>query len=336
MNIPNRTINMADLAKIAGVSVSTVSRALAGNEAITSDTRERISRLAQEHGYRPNMQARNLRLRRSQSIGVVLPLGHQKDQHLTDPFFLMMLGHLADAISDKGYDMLLSKVIPTDELWLDRLIDSGRIDGLIIVGQSNQTETIERVSKRFAPMVVWGACMPGQNHISVGTDNRLGARLITEHLIGQGRRRLMFLGDPSAPEIKQREIGFHDACAAAGDDVFVTTMAIDLVAENAYTELSKFFDEPAEIDGIVAATDVIAMSAIRALSDHGLNVPSDVAVTGFDDVALASHTIPPLTTVKQDLEAGARIMIEKLFGLLDGKTTGSLEMKPKIIMRGSA
>lgn len=336
MNKASQNVNMADLAKLAGVSVSTISRALAGSEAITLSTRTKIAQLAKEHGYRPNLQARNLRMQRSQSIGVVLPLGHQKDQHLTDPFFLTLLGHLADAISNKGYDMLLSKIIPSDEFWLDRLVDSGRIDGVIIIGQSNQIDVINRVAARFAPMVVWGAAIAGQKHISVGSDNRYGSRLITEYLIGQGRRKLIFLGDPSGPEIKLREQGFHDACAANKDIISARTLPINLVAESAYAELTNFFDNPADVDGIIAASDVIAMSAIRAITEHGLNVPDDVAVTGFDDVALASHTVPPLTTVKQDLEAGAQIMVEKLFGLLGGKSTVSLEMKPNIIIRKSA
>ena len=331
-----RSINMADLAKLAGVSISTVSRALAGNEVINLETRERIKAMAKDHGFRPNLQARNLRLRRSQSIGVVLPLGHQANQHLTDPFFSAMLGYIADAISDRGYDMLLSKIIPADDAWLDRLVDSGRMDGLILIGQSDQAETIDRIARRFAPLVVWGAALPGQHHITVGSDNRLGGRLITEHLIERGRRRLLFLGNPNAPEIKQRQTGFHDACRASVHDVTSQTLQIDLVAESAYAELSRYFDKPAEIDGIVAASDVIAMSAIRALSEHSMSVPGDVAVTGFDDVAIAAHTVPPLTTVRQNLEEGAQLLVGKLFATLSGEEVDSTEMVPELVIRSSS
>ena len=332
---PARPMNMTDLAQLAGVSVSTVSRALAGNPAINSETRARIATLASENGFRPNLQARNLRLQRSHAIGVVLPLGHQTDQHLTDPFFLTMLGHLADAISDRGYDMLLSKVIPKDDLWLDRLVDSGRIDGLVIVGQSNQIDTINAFAERFSPVVIWGAAVPGQTHITVGTDNRLGGRMATEHLIARGRRSLLFLGDPRAPEIRLRQSGFHDACDAAATKIRTQTMQIDLVATSAYAELSRYFDKPAEIDGIVAASDVIAMSAIRALSEHGLSVPGDVAVTGYDDITIAAHTVPPLTTIRQDMENGAAQLMEKLFAVLNGETVTSSEMAPKLIVRAS-
>ena len=143
---PHRPPNMSELAKIARVSVSTVSRALAGSEAINIDTRTRIAALATEHGFEANRLARNLRMQRTEAIGVIIPLGHQADQPLTDPFFLTMIGHLADALSDRSYDMLLKRIIPGDERWLDRIMMAGVIDGAIIIGQSNQEATIDRVA----------------------------------------------------------------------------------------------------------------------------------------------------------------------------------------------
>jgi DNA-binding LacI/PurR family transcriptional regulator len=327
---------MAELAQRAGVSISTVSRALAGSSVVNAETRDKIAALARELDFRPNTQARNLRLQRSHAIGVVLPLGHQTDQHLTDPFFLTMLGHLADAIADRGYDMLLTKVIPSDDLWLDRLVDSNRVDGVLIIGQSNQAEQIDRTAERYRRIVTWGAQLPGQHYVTVGTDNRLGGRLITQHLIDRGRRRLMFLGDPQAPEIRLREAGFRDACRAAGIEADATTQPAELVAERAYAMLNEFFAVPREVDGIVAASDVIAMAAIRAISEHGRAVPSDISVTGFDDVMLAAHTIPPLTTVRQDLQRGAALMVDALFALIGGDAAESVEMAPDIILRASS
>jgi DNA-binding LacI/PurR family transcriptional regulator len=329
-------VNMAELARRAGVSISTVSRALAGQSVVNPATRERIAELARELDFRPNIQARNLRLQKTNAIGVIMPLGHQSDQHLTDPFFLSMLGYLADAIAERGYDMLLSKVIPTSDDWLESLIRQNRFDGLVMIGQSNQAAQIDRAAQAYRKIVVWGAKLPDQHYVTVGTDNYAGGRLAAQHLIDRGRQRLMFLGDPQATEMRERQRGFMDACAAAGIAAATTSLDVELVAESAYAQLSAHFDSEPAVDGIVAVSDVIAMAAIRALTDHGRHVPRDVAVTGFDDILLAAHTTPPLTTIRQDLQKGSQHMIEALFALMAGGDAGSVEMPPELIVRASA
>jgi DNA-binding LacI/PurR family transcriptional regulator len=331
-----RSINMAELARRAGVSISTVSRALAGSTVVNQATRDRIATLARELDFRPNIQARNLRLQRTQAIGVIMPLGHQSNQHLTDPFFLSMLGYLADAIAERGYDMLLSKVIPTSDDWLDTLVRQNRFDGLVMIGQSNQAAQIDQAAASYRKIVVWGAKLPNQHYVTVGTDNYAGGRLAAQHLIERGRKRLMFLGDPQAAELRERQRGFMDACAEAGIAADAQSLPVELVAETAYSQLRAHFEAASAIDGIVAVSDVIAMSAIRALTDHGRKVPQDVAVTGFDDIALAAHTTPPLTTIRQDLEKGAKAMIDALFALMAGEDARPVEMPPQLIVRASS
>jgi DNA-binding LacI/PurR family transcriptional regulator len=329
-------INMAELARRAGVSISTVSRALAGHSVVNRATREKIAELARELDFRPNIQARNLRLQKTHAIAVLMPLGHQSDQHLTDPFFLSMLGYLADAIADRGYDMLLSKVIPTSDYWLDDVVGRNRVDGVVIIGQSNQAEQINRTAARYQKIVVWGAQLPGQHYVTVGTDNRRGGALAAEHLIARRRKQLMFLGEPDAPEISQRQLGFLGACERAGMEVSATTLQVELVAESAYQQLKTYFASGVLVDGIFAASDVIAMAAIRALSECGKQVPGDVSVVGYDDVILAAHTTPPLTTVRQDLQGGAALLIDALFALMAGQDAASVEMPPELIIRASS
>lgn len=330
-----RVENMSDLARLAGVSVSTVSRALAGNEAINRDTRDRIAALARERGFQPNTLARNLRLKRTEAIGVVLPLGHQTDQHLTDPFFLTLIGYLADSLAERGYDMLLRKVVPQDDLWLDRIVTSGRVDGVIVIGQSNQTAAIDRVAKTYAPLVVWGAALPDQHYATVGTDNFSGGALATRHLIEQGRKRLLFLGDSAAPEIAQRQAGFDHACAAAGLGSTAHAIRVGLVADAAYRDLIVAIGGEPRVDGIFAASDVIAIAAIRALETLGRTVPDDVSVVGFDDVPIAQHVNPPLTTVVQDLQRGAGLLVSNLLRLIAGDKVESAQMQPMLVKRRS-
>jgi DNA-binding LacI/PurR family transcriptional regulator len=336
MGIENRQVKtVADLARLAGVSTSTVSRALAGNPVIKQATRDRVARLASEHGFQLNQQARNLRMKCTRSIAVILPLGHETGQHVSDPFFVTILGHIADALTERGYDLLLQRVIPAHPNWLEQLVDSGRVDGVIVIGQSDQVAALDRVAARYLPLVVWGQHLPGHGHLTVGSDNRLGGTLATRHLIDLGRRRLAFFGIPTVPEIAERRCGFLDACTAAEPDVTATTVPVHLSADIAHAMIGDYLDTHAAPDGIFAASDVVAMSAIRALAERGLSVPADVAVIGFDDVTLAAHTSPPLTTVRQDIAGGAKLLVDLLLQrLADGSGTSQV-LVPQLIVRGT-
>lgn len=327
-------MKLAELATLAGVSTATVSRALSGHSSVNEHTRQRIQALARANDVRPNQLARNLRLKSTRAIGLVLPLGHARAQHLTDPFFLGLLGLLADLLVERGYDILLSRVIPDDDDWLDRLVDSGRIDGLLLVGQSDQTAAIERVAERYAPLVVWGAHRADQCHLTVGSDNVEGGRLAAHHLIGQGRRRLMFVGDPLPPEFADRWAGFSAATKDSG--VAVELLTAGMTLDEVHSAISRRLAMGQIPDAIFAASDVAAMSVLRALSEIGVDVPGTTAVVGYDDVTLAAHTSPPLTTIRQDLSVGAALMVDRLMKRIAGETAASAIVPPILIRRQSA
>jgi DNA-binding LacI/PurR family transcriptional regulator len=336
VNKPGKVRNIIELAQIAGVSPGTVSRALSDTGLISQKTRERIKALAKEYDFRPNIMARNLRIQKTGAIGVVIPLGHAAGQHISDPFFITMLGYLADALTERGYDLVLSRVIPTDAAWLDKIIDSGRVDGVIVIGQSDQSEALDRVAARYLPMVVWGGHMPGQIHCSVGSDNRLGGALAASHLIERGCKRIAFFGDPRAPEITERLEGCRVAMAKAGIEKELTILPAHLAADSAHPDISAFLDSGGERpQGIVAASDVIAMSALTALAEHGIAVPGDVRVLGYDDLSIASHTVPRLSTIRQDLAQGAAHLVDLLFRRIGGEETGSVVMTPELVVRRS-
>lgn len=328
--------NLFDIAKAAGVSASTVSRALHDNPKISKATRERVQDLARQHGFAVNSAARALRTRRAEAVGLVLPLGHETSQHLSDPFFNAMIGHVADAVTLRGHDLLLSRVIPTDSAWLDRIVDGGKVDGLIVIGQSDQIAALDRVAEHFAPMVVWGAYAPHHRHITVGSDNVLGGRIAAQHLIGQGRKRLLFLGNPEAPEIAQRRQGMLDACAEAGIGKDVGTLPTHLTIDETYAGLADHLANHPAPDGIVAASDIMAMGAMRALNEQRIRIPEDVAVIGYDDVMLAAHTTPALTTVRQQIARGAALLVELLFRRVAGEEVESVVLPPELIVRRSA
>ena len=325
---------LTDLAKLAGVSISTVSRSLAGSPLIKPATRDRIVTLAEEHGFQINQAARNFRLRKTGTIGVVLPLGHETHQHLSDPFFISLVGPIADALAERDHGLLLLRVIPSDDRWLDKIVDSGRVDGVIIIGQSNQLAVIERVAARYRPLVVWGADVPGHRQITVGSDNVAGGHAAAGHLLRQGRSRLAFFGNPDVPEFAARYDGFARAVAAGGNGPGLL-VPVHQTSEESYAAILQFLDGKPLFDGVVAASDVIAISALKALAERTLRVPQDVAVIGYDDLLIARYTVPPLTTVRQDVERGAALLVDLLFERIGGSDVASVSMQPELVLRAS-
>lgn len=330
-----RTIT--DLARLAGVSPGTVSRALAGKSLVNALTREKIVALAREHGFRPNQMASGLRRQKTGVIGVAIPLGHDIRQQISDSFFMTLLGFLADELTREGYDLMLRRVVPdSDEDWLDRFIGSGMIDGVIVIGQSDQFERIEEVAESYTPMVVWGNHQEGQRHCVVGTDNRLGGRLAVEQLIAGGAKRIAFLGDTGPMEFAARYAGAQDSAARLGVGP-VMPLPTHLSPDRAGEEIARHIAAHGhEIDGIFAATDTLAALCLTELRAQGLRVPDDVRLVGFDDLPIARQTVPPLTTVRQDIAAGARGLVDLLLRRLAGETTESLVLPPELVLRETA
>lgn len=330
-----RPQNIAELARIAGVSPATVSRALAGAGNLSQATRERIRGLATELGFQVSSTARTLRTGRTQTIGVVVPLGHEQTQHISDPFFMTLLGHIADRLADRGYDLLLSRIVPSDPAWLDRIVESGRVDGMIVIGQSNQSEVLDRVARRYRPIVVWGAQIAGQAYCTVGSDNQRGGRIATEHLLSLGCRKLAFFGDPTVPEVDQRLAGFREAVRDAGNGAVGALLPVHFVPEMAFEAIAGYLALAETLDGIFAASDTIGMMTIQALAECGRTVPGDVKVVGFDDLDIARRTLPPLSSIRQDLAAGADALVDQLFRLIEGKEAHSVLLEPTLTERGS-
>ncbi|MEQ5786951.1 LacI family DNA-binding transcriptional regulator [Erythrobacter sp. NFXS35] len=329
-----RTIT--DLARLAGVSPGTVSRALAGKSLVNAKTREKIEAIAREHGFRPNQMASGLRRQKTGVIGVAIPLGHDVRQQISDTFFMTLLGHLADELTLEGYDLMLRRVVPEDDAdWLDRFIGSGMIDGVIVIGQSDQFARIEDVADGYLPMVVWGNHQQGQRHCVVGTDSRLGGRMAAERLIAAGARRIAFVGDTTPIEFAARFAGAEDVAQRMGADI--VALPTHLSPDRASDEIARHLAAAdGRIDGIFAATDTLAALCLTALRERGIAVPEAVRLVGFDDLPIASQTVPPLTTVRQDIAAGARGMVQLLLRRLAGEETESLVLPPQLVIRQSS
>lgn len=332
-----KRLQMADIARLAGVSTSTVSRALSRSPLVNEETRARILDLASSLKYTINIGAQNLRLKQNRTVAVVVPVDSAIRQHLSDPFFLSMLGALADALTEQGFDMLISRV-DADQLDAAAIpFDTGRVIGVVLIGQWRHHDQLNQLAARQVPIVVWGAQLPQQLYATVGGDNVSGGRLATEHLIAAGRRRIAFFGDINLPEVAHRYRGYCNALEAHGiavdPQLRVSVSFLPTGGAEAVEELAR---RSANYDAIFACSDMLAMTAINTLRAMGRSVPGDVGVVGYDDIELATYFHPPLSTVRQPIRAAGQALVSTLLALVDGASPQPQLLPTELIVRASS
>jgi DNA-binding LacI/PurR family transcriptional regulator len=333
----DRKLQMDDIARLAGVSVSTVSRALNQSPLVNDETRNRILELARSLNYSINFGASNLRMQRNRTVAVVVPYDAKTRQHISDPFFVSILGSLADALTDRGYDMLLSRV-DAERLDLAAQIEaSGRAGGIILIGQWHHHDQLNELAARRVPIVVWGARLTQQIYCTVGGDNIAGGVLATEHLIGTGRRHIAFFGDPELPEVGHRYEGYLRALkqhAISFDSRLVRPAAF--AEGSARRAVEELIAQKVHFDAIFASSDLLAMRAVRTLREHGFLVPRDVGVVGYDDVELAQYFHPSLTTIRQPIIKAGEALVDALLAVMAGEHPTPPILPTELIVRESS
>lgn len=332
-----RKIQMADIARLAGVSTATVSRALNGSPLINEETRQRIQELARSLSYTINLGAKNLRRGDNSTVGVVIPYNAAHRQSISDPFFLGLLGSLADALTDRQYDLLLSRVDAEHLDAIAALHDSGRVGGIIMIGQWGHHDQLNELARRKLPFVAWGAQLAHQLYCSVGSDNQNGGLLATEHVLALGCRRVAFMGDKSLPEPERRHAGYLKGLRKAGlkadPALYIESAFAPLDAQQSMRE--HLDRHGLNFDAVVAASDLIAMGAMGVLKERGYRVPEDVCVVGYDDVEPAAHSFPPLTTVRQPLDLAGVRLVDALIRTMAGEQPASETLPTTLVVRGS-
>lgn len=328
-----------DIAHRAGVSQATVSRALRNSPLVSPETRERVQRIARELNYQVDRSAAGLRSQTSHTLALLLFEDATTDNSQINPFFLSMLSNISRAANRRNFDLLVSFQQMSKD-WHYEYEASNRADGIILLGYGDYISYTDKLAKLLsedAHFVIWGATQPGLETHAVGCDNHLGGRLAAEHLLGLGRRRIAFLGETTDrfPEFKRRFEGYRDALADAG----LADPGLQLDAQGPETSgfeaTQKLLDAGESIDAIFAASDLIAIGAIRCLNKAGLRVPEDVSVVGFDDIHAARYLSPALTTVRQDTSAAAELLVDKLLGMIEGDSSPVELLPPSLIVRGS-
>ncbi|WP_310565733.1 substrate-binding domain-containing protein [Hydrogenophaga sp.] len=330
-----RRMQMTDIARMAGVSASTVSRALSGSPLIPEATRVRITELARSLNYRVNVGAANLRKREVQTIGVVI-LGDSM-QMISDPFLLSILGSVADTLDERGMSLLLTRLKDNRKHVLSDLVESGQVGGLIVIGQLTLHDYLNDLTRNGFPMVVWGANLPDALYPVVGGDNAQGGYLATRHLIEHGCRRIAFFGDISHPEAGQRYQGYARALQEAGIEQDPRLLQSFLFGDTRIRQvIDGWLDQQLGFDAIFASSDVTAISLMGSLNERGIAIPSQVRLVGYDDIALAEHVHPTLSTIRQPTAEAGRALVDLLFEALAGQPRRAIVLPAELIRRESS
>ncbi|WP_159806152.1 LacI family DNA-binding transcriptional regulator [Cellulomonas citrea] len=331
---------LEQVAELAGVSRSTASRAINGGERVSEAAMASVKAAVASLGYTPNRAARSLVTRRTDSIALVVP---EPDEFaLSDPFVIGILSGLSSSLADSDVQVVLVIARPGQAERTARFLRGGHVDGAIVVSHHLGGDMDPALGDLALPHVFVGrpllATGPGHTVPQyVDTDNEGGGVLATRHLIERGRRRIATIAGPEDMSAGiDRLTGWRKELEAAG-------LATDAVVHGDFTlaggraAAHRLLDEYPDLDGIVAASDLMAVGALAALAARGKVVPRDVAVVGYDNLGVAATAQPPLTTVVQPVVAMAAAAGERLLDLLAGGAPREPRVFPaELVVRASS
>lgn len=329
---------LVDVARAAGVSVSTASRALGrGSELIGAQTRDHVREVARQIGYRVNPVARSLRLSRTGQIGMVVP-------SISNPFFMDLVVQVEHCLADRGLALLLcdSQMSVIKEDFQLRGFEGGQVDGLVIVPchESFSTPAIERTAS-LVRTVQLDRAVQLPDLPMVGVDDRHGMRAVLAHLRDRGASRLAMLANTGSDVSSVTRV--REARIAA-EEFGMTLLDSDVVecsfsVESARTAIASLLDSGSSFDAVVCLNDLLAIGAVMELRNRGLRIPEDVMVTGFDDIQFAQFMRPSLTTLRQPLARIARRGVEILLGETEeggGHSPRRIAIEGELIIRESS
>lgn len=337
MTKKNSVHTISDIAKLAGVSKSTVSRALNDSPLIGQETRERIQSLAKQHNFKINMPARRLSMKQSNTIAFVTHAYH-KEFSVADLFGLEIMGGISKGLSEHGYDMLVVHVNPHETEWAHSYLDTGRVDGFILMTSTRKQFHIHALLEMDAPFIVWGVPPSDAGYCSVTGDNFNGGRIATEYLIQQGRKKIAFIGGPQDElEVEQRFEGYEHALAESRRTVEPALVTYgDFSNTSGARAMEQLLTQAPDLDAVFVNSDLMAIAAMDVIREHGRRVPEDVAIVGYDDLSIAEHSNPPLTTIRQNIPLAGRMLAENLIKYLETSVVTNVATPVELIVRKSA
>jgi LacI family transcriptional regulator/LacI family repressor for deo operon, udp, cdd, tsx, nupC, and nupG len=326
-------VSIKDIAKAAGVSHATVSRALQSSDLVRPATAQRIREIAQQFGYRPNAVGRSLVTRRTRTIGVVVTT-------IADPIVAEMVSGVEAVAHAHKYSVFLAgcQADPETEMQVVQSFHERRVDG-IIVAASRVGALYDPVAEQLrTPIILINNQHPNSYKYSVNIDSICGSREAVGYLISLGHRKIAYIGDRFGYQTDlDRFSGYRQALEIAGIAPRSEWIAHgDGKPEGATLAMKKLLDLPEIPSAAFCYNDMTAIGALRAIHDQSLRVPDDISLMGFDDLFLANYTEPSLTTVRQPKHQMGRMAAEILLRILGGQEADArIDLQGKLIVRAS-
>ncbi|WP_298818831.1 LacI family DNA-binding transcriptional regulator [Chloroflexus sp.] len=334
-------ITLDDIARRAGVSRSTASRVLNNHPHVNPAVRERVWQAIRDTNYQPNHPARSLASRRSQVIGIVIP--QPINALFADPYFPLLIEGIAQICNERQFSIMLelATTTTTDGNPYRLIGQRGFLDGAIVASAVEDEFLLQWLTRETIPVVVVGRITSHTSIPYVDVDNRYGAQKMIEHLLEQGYRRIATITGPmNIVAGRDRFAGYCDALTAAGLPV-----VHELVIEGNFSEQSGYNAMRTLLqcdplpDAVFAASDMMALGALKAARAAGLDVPTDLALTGFDDIPLAAAMTPPLTTVRQPIgelgQSAARLLLDWISSAATQPAVQQVVLPTELIVRDS-
>jgi DNA-binding LacI/PurR family transcriptional regulator len=331
--VKKEALSIKDIARVANVSHSTVSRALRNSPLVNAETAERIKKIARESNFRVSAVGRSLATGRTNSIGVVVTT-------LDDPFIAEVATGVQDAANARGYSVVLanSKSDPEREMKVVQLFEERRVDGIVVLSSRVGSVYVPVLAEMKIPIVLINSFHPGDFVYSVSLDNIGASRAATRFLIQLGHKRIAYIGDRSGAQSNAARLAGYRQALENSAIPYRPELVLDGDGrpESGLRAMEQFLILPEPPTAVFCYNDMTAIGALHGVQRHGLRVPEDMSVVGFDDLTISPYTIPPLTTVRQPKQEMGRMATEILLNLLGGSAAeNSRVVKGELIVRES-
>lgn len=331
-------VTIKEVAKLAGVSPSTVSRVISDSSRISDETKKQVRDIMKELGYHPNAIARSLVSRSTNTLGIVMP--QSTERAFLNPFFPQVLSGISVAAHENNYCMLVSTGTTEEEQLssITNIVMGGRVDGVIIMYSSVDNDILEAVKSLKVPVLIIGKPIEPKGVLYVDNDNVDASYKVTQKLIERGHRNIALITGPLKMMVSlDRLDGYRNALISNGfqlDKNYIRES--EFTKEAGYVAMKDLLQKNDKITGLVITDDVMAFGAIDAIKEHGLRIPEDIEIISFNNIPLSEFCNPSLTSV--DISAttlgyeSAKLMIDKINGK---EENNKVIVSTKIIYRDS-
>lgn len=331
-------VTISDVAKRAKVSTATVSYVLNNSRGVSEETRARVLQAIKELGYQPNALARGLVKNQTRNIGLVIP--HTAEYVFSDPYFAELLKGICTVVTREDYFLLLALLTGVEDFGrvVMSLINQRRVDGIIMVCTTRDSEEVARLQAANIPFTLIGTCYLPEV-VSVDVDNLRGSYLAAQHLLELGHRRIGYItGDMRYENAVQRYNGFQQALAEAGCQV-ADVYTGDFTQASGMLGARQLLTNNPDITAIACASDLMAHGAMSAARDMGYRIPADLSIVGFDDIPLSRESDPKLTTIRQPISHLGSLATERIVAMIEGRAVPEGEerqvLQTELVVRGS-